>query len=299
MTSSEANPLAPVSLAYVKTGRGAPLLLLHGFPQTHLIWEDVSAQLADRYTLVMPDLRGYGDSPKPASDAQHLTYSKRAMANDLAALMANLGFESYGVVGHDRGGRVAHRLAADYPERVSRLMTLDISPTLAMYEQTSMEFAAGYWHWFFLIQPEPLPETMIGRDPEFFMETFMARRHPGRHIFAPHHWQAYLKGLQDPKCLHAMCEDYRASVGIDLEHDRLDRQRGVKLPMPMRVLWGQRGMIQKCFDPLNDWSAVATTVSGRAIDGGHYLPEECAAQVTSEILDFFPRESNVDPTSVR
>ena len=287
MNKSSVAPTEPQPLFYVKHGQGQPLLLLHGFPQNHRIWEEVCAGLSDEYTLVMPDLRGYGASPKPDSDPEHLTYSKRAMASDLAALMTGLGFDRFGVVGHDRGGRVAHRLAADHCERVSRLMTLDISPTLAMYEQTNMTFAAGYWHWFFLVQAAPLPETMIGRDPSFYMEQFMAKRHPGRHIFAPHRWQSYFDGLSDPACLHAMCEDYRASIGIDLEHDRHDKQAGFKLPMPLRVLWGQHGMIQKCFDPLADWAAVAETVSGRALDGGHYLPEECAQEVIGEIRVFF------------
>lgn len=281
------DPLSPLPLSYDVVGDGPPLLLLHGFPQTRIIWEDIAQRICGQFTLVMPDLRGYGASPKPATDDEHLTYSKRAMANDLAALMAQLGFASYGVVGHDRGGRVAHRLAMDHAQHVNRLMTLDISPTLSMYEQTTLKFAAGYWHWFFLIQDAPLPETMIGQDPLFFMEQFMVKRYPGRHIFAPHRWQQYLACLQDPACLHAMCEDYRASVGIDLAHDHTDRTEGQQLKIPLRVLWGQHGMIQKCFDPIADWKAVATDVSGRALDGGHYLPEECAGEVAQEIEQFF------------
>jgi haloacetate dehalogenase len=282
-----ASPLDPMPLHYERMGSGPPLLLLHGFPQTHLIWEEVATYLSASYTLIMPDLRGYGASPKPESDAQHLTYSKRAMAADLIALMYELGYERFGVVGHDRGARVAHRLAMDHSQWVDKLMLLDISPTLTMYEQTDMVFAAGYWHWFFLVQQAPLPETMIGRDPVFFMEQFMVKRYPGRHIFAPHRWQAYLEALSDPACIHAMCEDYRASIGVDLEHDRYDRQQGLQLSMPVHVLWGAHGMIQKCFHPLQDWSAVAKHVRGRALDAGHYLPEECSKEVALEIQAFF------------
>jgi len=235
----------------------------------------------------MPDLRGYGRSPKPASDPAHLTYSKRAMARDLVALMDQLGHAHFGVVGHDRGARVAHRLAADHGARVTRLMLLDIAPTLAMYEQTDMTFAAGYWHWFFLIQAHPLPETLIGQDPVFFMDQFMNKRYPGRHVFEPTRWKSYVAGMQDPACLHAMCEDYRASFTVDLEHDRADRQAQRKLSMPVRVLWGQHGMIQKCFKPLEDWAAVADEVSGQALDSGHYIPEERPEVLQAEIRTFF------------
>jgi haloacetate dehalogenase len=288
-SASKASPhLKPLDLSYEVMGQGPVLLLLHGFPQTRAIWRAVAEQLKDRYTLVMPDLRGYGASPKPESDPEHLTYSKRAMANDMAALMDKLGFEKFGVVGHDRGGRVAHRLAADFSSRVTRLMVLDISPTLTMYRQTDMTFAAGYWHWFFLIQQAPLPETLIGAQPEFFMNEFMVKRYPGRHIFAPEAWEQYLACVKDPACLHAMCEDYRASATIDLVHDQEDRDAQRQLPMPMRVLWGQHGMIQKCFSPLKDWSDVATEVSGQPLDAGHYLPEECPQAVAQEIRGFFP-----------
>lgn len=282
------SPLSALELSYDRLGSGPPLLLLHGFPQTRAIWRAVAQRLSDRFTLVMPDLRGYGASPKPQTDAQHLTYAKRAMANDLVALMDRLGFDEFGVVGHDRGGRVAHRLAADQPHRVSRLMVLDISPTLAMYRQTDMAFAAGYWHWFFLIQPAPLPETLVGAQPEFFMKEFMVKRH-SRQMFDPECWAEYLAAIKNPACLHAMCEDYRAAATIDLVHDQADREAGRKLPMPLRVLWGQHGMIQKCFDPLREWADVADTVTGRALDAGHYIPEECPVEVEQEIDQFFGR----------
>lgn len=282
-----ARALEPVELAYEVCGTGPVLLLLHGFPQNRAIWQPIKAALSSHFTLVMPDLRGYGASPKPQSDSSHATYSKRAMARDLVALMDQLGFREFGVVGHDRGARVAHRLAADHGDRVSKLLLLDISPTLAMYEQTDMTFAAGYWHWFFLIQAYPLPETLIGQRPDFFMNEFMVKRYPGRHLFEPSRWESYLAGMRDPACLHAMCEDYRASFSIDLEHDRADRDAGDRLQMPLRVLWGEHGMIQKCFTPLDDWAAVAVNVSGRTIDSGHYIPEERPEELTEEIRTFF------------
>lgn len=282
------NPLSPCELSYDVQGEGPPLLLLHGFPQTRAIWRAVAKHLQDKFTLVMPDLRGYGASPKPPSDPEHLAYSKRAMASDLMVLMDKLGFATFGVVGHDRGGRVAHRLAADHPTRVRGLMVLDISPTLAMYRQTDMTFAAGYWHWFFLIQAAPLPETLIGAQPEFFMKEFMVKRH-SRQMFDPDCWAEYLAAIKNPACLHAMCEDYRAAATIDLVHDQADRDAARKLPMPVRVLWGQHGMIQKCFDPLRDWAEVAERVSGRSLDAGHYIPEERPVEMAQEIGAFFAR----------
>lgn len=279
--------LTPVSLDYEVCGQGPALLLLHGFPQNRAIWQPVTAALSPHFTLVMPDLRGYGQSPKPASDPAHLTYCKRAMANDMIKLMDDLGHRHFGVIGHDRGARVAHRLAADHGARVSRLMLLDVSPTLAMYEQTDMTFAAGYWHWFFFIQPHPLPETMIGQDPVFFMNQFMGQSYAGHNVFETKRWESYLAGMQDRACLHAMCEDYRASFTIDLEHDRADRQARHKLPMPVRVLWGKHGMIQKCFKPLEDWAQVANDVSGQALDAGHFIPEERPELLQAEIRAFF------------
>jgi haloacetate dehalogenase len=166
-------------------------------------------------------------------------------------------------------------------------MLLDISPTLKMYEQTDMKFALGYWHWFFLVQPAPLPEQLIGADPQGFMESFMIKRYAGRTVFEPENWAQYLEGIKDPASLHAMCEDYRASVTIDLEHDRADRAKGAKLSQPLRVLWGQHGMIERCFDPINDWLEVAQSVSGRVLDAGHYLPEEQPQEVAQEIRRFF------------
>ena len=276
-----------ILISYQMGGSGPPLLLLHGFPQTKMIWHRVAPALAKHFTVIASDLRGYGASSKPQGLADHSTYSKRAMASDQAQLMNALGFSHYGVLGHDRGGRVAHRLALDYGKQVNKLMVLDISPTLAMYEQTTMQFASSYWHWFFLIQKAPIPETMIGANTEFFMQQFMGGRHAGLSIFAPGCWQEYVLAMRDPACLHAMCEDYRAAASIDLEHDRQTIAQKQLLEMPVRVLWGEFGQVNACFKPLEDWQKLGTDVSGQTLQSGHYIPEEIPEELIAEALSFF------------
>ena len=276
-----------ILISYQMGGSGPPLLLLHGFPQTKMIWHRVAPALAKHFTVIASDLRGYGASSKPQGLADHSTYSKRAMASDQAQLMNALGFSHYGVLGHDRGGRVAHRLALDYGKQVNKLMVLDISPTLAMYEQTTMQFASSYWHWFFLIQKAPIPETMIGANIEFFMKQFMGGRHAGLSIFAPECWQEYVLAMSDPACLHAMCEDYRAAASIDLEHDRQSIAQKQLLEMPVRVLWGEFGQVNACFKPLEDWQKLGTDVSGQTLQSGHYIPEEIPEILIAEALTFF------------
>lgn len=276
-----------VQIPYVMAGSGPPLLLLHGHPQTHVIWHKVAPALAQDFTVIASDLRGYGDASKPSGLPDHSTYSKREMARDQVALMRGLGFERFSLVGHDRGGRVGHRLALDHPKSVDKMMLLDISPTLAMYEQTSMEFARAYWHWFFLIQPAPFPERLIGADPEFYLQEYMVKRSAGMRPFAPEAWAEYLRAFRDPACIHAMCEDYRAAATIDLVHDCVDRDAGNKLTCPLRVLWGIYGTIEKCFEPLADWSRVAETVTGGELDCGHYIPEEAPDALLAEIQQFF------------
>ena len=276
-----------ILISYQMGGSGPPLLLLHGFPQTKMIWHRVAPALAKHFTVIASDLRGYGASSKPQGLADHSTYSKRAMASDQAQLMNALGFSHYGVLGHDRGGRVAHRLALDYGKQVNKLMVLDISPTLAMYEQTTMQFASSYWHWFFLIQKAPIPETMIGANTEFFMKQFMGGRHAGLSIFAPECWQEYVLAMSDPACLHAMCEDYRAAASIDLEHDRQTIAQKQLLEMPVRVLWGEFGQVNACFKPLEDWQKLGTDVSGQILQSGHYIPEEIPEGLIAEALSFF------------
>ncbi len=265
-----------------------PLLLLHGHPQTHVLWHKVAPQLAQHFTLVAADLRGYGDSDKPASDASvnHAPYSKREMAKDMVSLMATLGFSQFKVLAHDRGARVTHRMMADHPNAVLRATLLDIAPTLAMYEQTTMDFAKAYWHWFFLIQREPLPETMIAADPEFFIEKMMGNRHAGLAAFAPDALAEYRRCINLPGIAHSICEDYRAAATIDLEHDRVDRDAGRKVSQPLQVLWGANGIIAKCFNPMVEWQRVASDVRGQDVPCGHYIPEEAPEAMLSAALPF-------------
>lgn len=272
------------SINLVQGGRGPAVLLLHGYPQTHCIWHQIAPRLAEKYTVVAADLRGYGDSSKPAGLPDHRNYSKRAMALDQVEAMQALGHEAFYLVGHDRGGRVAHRLALDHPQRVKKLAVLDICPTRTMFERTDRRFAKAYFHWFFLIQPAPFPETLIGADPEFFIKYQMGRRHGGLKVFAPEAMAEYLRCFSDPAAIHASCEDYRAAESIDLEHDSADAQK--KLACPVLALWGRHGVIEQQFDCLADWRAVAHDVRGRALDCGHYLPEEQPDEVAGELERF-------------
>ena len=264
-----------------------PLLLLHGFPQTHAMWHKVAERLRRSFTLVLPDLRGYGDSDKPDGPADHSAYSKRTMALDVLTLMRSFGFEQFFVCGHDRGGRVAHRLALDHPQAVRALALLDISPTLTMYERTTMEFARAYYHWFFLIQPAPLPETLIGADPRFYLRTKLGGW--GSEGLAPFDSRAlaeYERCFALPGAVHAMCEDYRAAATVDLEHDRADSPR--LIDCRTHVLWGERGVVHRLYTPLEDWQAKCSyEVTGRALPTGHYLAEEAPDLLASELEAFF------------
>ena len=261
----------------VTGGEGPPLLLLHGYPETHAMWHKLAPDLARDYTVVCPDLRGYGDSSKPKGLPDHSNYSKRAMAQDMAEVMQKLGHRRFQLVGHDRGARVAHRLARDHGSRVSTLTVLDISPTLKMYESTDMAFATAYYHWFFLIQKPPLPERLLaGHVPGYVLGRL------GRGTrFAPAAMREYERAFRDPRCIHATCEDYRAAATIDLVHDRKDLKK--KLRLPVLVLWGKRGVVGRMFDPLRDWREVATDVSGRALPCGHFLPEEAPRETLREL----------------
>lgn len=273
-------------------GQGAPLLLLHGHPQTHAIWHRVAPRLAAHFTLVMIDLRGYGDSGRPPADPVHAVYSKREMANDALFAMQHHGFARFGVLAHDRGARVAHRLAADHPAAVQRMLLLDIAPTLAMYENTSDAFARAYWHWFFLIQPPPLPEALIASDPSRYVRSVMGGRHAGLAPFTPGALAEYERCAVIAGTAESICEDYRASATIDLEHDRIDIAAGRRLAMPLRVLWGEHGAVGRCFDVLALWRERACDVAGRAVPCGHYLPEEAPDDLVDEALAFF---SPLDP----
>jgi haloacetate dehalogenase len=268
----------------VHGGTGPAVLLLHGYPQTHCIWHRVAPQLAQKYTVVATDLRGYGDSSKPAGLPDHSNYSKRAMALDQAEVMQALGHREFHLVGHDRGGRVAHRLALDHSQRVKTLAVLDICPTRTMLERTDRAFAKAYFHWFFLIQPAPFPETLIGADPEFFINYQMGRRHGGLKAFAAEAMAEYLRCFSDPATIHASCEDYRAAESIDLEHDAADAAK--KVECPLLALWGKHGVIEQLFDCLADWRAAARDVRGAALDCGHYLPEEQPEEVARQLERF-------------
>jgi haloacetate dehalogenase len=266
-------------------GSGPPLLLLHGYPQTHVMWHQVAPALAERCTVVCPDLRGYGDSGKPASDPEHAVYSKRATARDMVEVMAALGFARFLVAGHDRGGRVAHRLALDHPERVERMAVLDIVPTRTVFRATDQAIATGYYPWFFLIQPYGLPERLIGADPIYYL-----RRKLGAWAaldnFAPEALAEYERCFSDPATIHASCEDYRAAASIDLAHDEADLDHRIRCPL--LVLWGGRGLMERHFDVLATWrEKAAGPLTGRALDCGHFLAEERPEDTASELLAFF------------
>ena len=268
-------------------GTGSPLLLLHGHPQTHVIWHRVAPALAAHFTVVLMDLRGYGDSGRPPADEAHRNYSKREMALDALAVMRHHGFERFQVLAHDRGARVAHRLAADHAAQVERLMLLDIAPTLSMYGNTSEAFARAYWHWFFLIQPPPLPESLLDADPARYVRSVMGGRHAGLAPFASEALAEYERCAAISGTSVAICEDYRASASIDLDHDRADVAADRRLTQPLRVLWGAHGAVGKCFDVLALWRDRADDVSGRAVDCGHYVPEEAPDDIVREALAFF------------
>ena len=273
-------------ICIVRGGDGPPLLLLHGHPQTHVIWHKVAPVLARHFTVVAADLRGYGDSSKPRGDADHANYAKRAMAQDMVDAMAGLGYPAFRVLAHDRGARVAHRMAVDHPDRVLRLATLDIAPTLAMYEKTNREFATQYYHWFFLTRPFPFPETLIGADPELYLKHTIGGRSAGLAPFTPEAYAEYRRCILDPGTVHGICEDYRASASIDLDHDREDLAAGRKVACPMLALWGAHGVVGKVVDPLAEWRLVAQDVRGKGLDCGHYIPEEAPEALLAEVLPF-------------
>jgi haloacetate dehalogenase len=268
---------------------GPPLLLLHGFPQSHVMWQRVAQRLAPHFSLVLPDLRGYGDSAKPHGEAKHANYSKRVMAQDMARLMVALGHQRYAVCGHDRGARVAHRLALDHAAAVSQLALIDIAPTLDMYAATDMRFAKAYYHWFHLIQPHPLPEMMIGGCARDYLHAKLGGWGGGGVSFIEHRALAeYERCFCNPVAIHAACEDYRAAAGIDLEHDRASRAAGEKITCDTLVLWGERGVVQALFDPLALWRAqCAAGLEGLAVPAGHFIPEELPDVTAQHLLRFF------------
>ncbi len=265
-------------------GEGPPLLLLHGYPQTHVMWHKVVPELSKHFTCVCADLRGYGASAKPASTPDHAPYSKRAMAADMVGVMRALGHARFRVLAHDRGGRVAHRMALDWPDAVQSMVILDIAPTREMYANTTDSFARTYWHWFFLIQPAPLPEDAILADPEAFVRRKCGSWGSGGAVLGEDAMQAYIEGFSDPATIHAACEDYRAAATIDIEHDDADGDQ--KVECPMHVLWGANGAIEAHFDCLELWRLRALRVTGATIPCGHYLAEECPIDVLDQSIPF-------------
>jgi haloacetate dehalogenase len=265
-------------------GSGPPLLMLHGAPQTHAMWHLVAPELAQRFTVICPDLRGYGFSLKPPATADHAPYAKREMAKDMVAVMDHFGFQRFRLAGHDRGGRLSHRIAIDYPDRVERLAILDIIPTLEHFERVSMDFALGYYHWFWFAQPHPNPEWLIDKAPD----EWLLRQTGGDRLFHPDALADYLAAVRQPAMVRGMCEDYRAAAGIDLVHDRESRARGDKVQCPMLALWGSKGRIAQWYDALAIWrNYCANDVSGGPIASGHYIAEEAPDELLTAFRGFF------------
>jgi haloacetate dehalogenase len=269
----------------VRWGEGPPVLLLHGYPQTHAMWHLLVPRLAEDFTVVAADLRGYGDSSKPFGEEDHSTYSKRAMAGDQAAVMESLGLDSFAVVGHDRGGRVAHRMALDYPDRVTKLAVLDIVPTRHIFETVGKELATAYYHWFFYIQPYDLPETLIGGNPSYYLRKKLGGWGTSLETFTQEALAEYERCF-DTATIHASCEDYRAAASIDLTHDGKDQDEGHKVECPLLALWGGRGVMERLYDVEAVWREYATDVRGKPLDAGHFLAEERPTETIRELKEF-------------
>ena len=266
----------------VTGGKGSPVLLLHGYPQTHVMWHKIAPRLAQDFSVVAPDLRGYGDSSKPPDGENHFGYSKRATAHDQVEVMERLGFTHFAVVGHDRGARVAHRLTRDHPDCVTKLAVLDILPTHTVYQQVNKALATAYYHWFFLIQPAPFPETLIGNNAEFYLNAMLGRLKP--QAITSEAFAEYLRCFRDPATIHATCEDYRAAATIDLSHDEADLDH--KIAGPVLALWGEKGFLHKRYDVLAIWRERAVDVRGKAVPCGHFLPEEAPEETLAELRTF-------------
>lgn len=269
-------------------GKGPPLLLLHGNPQTHVMWHAMAPALAERFTVICPDLRGYGGSLKPEATVDHAPYAKREMAIDMVQLMDHFGFDQFFVGSHDRGARVAHRMALDFPDRVRKLAILDIVPTIEHFERTDMDFAMGYYHWFWFAQLHPFPESVIDAAPETWFHAHTAREPKGADFFHPEALSDYLAAVRNPLMIRGMCEDYRAAATVDLDHDRQSREAGEKIRCPLLVLWGAKGKIGKWYEPLDIWRQYcAAEVTGGLVDSGHYLAEEAPGDVLDRFLEFY------------
>jgi len=275
-----------ININYKIGGKGEPLLLLHGYPQSHILWRKIAPLFAENYTVICSDLRGYGDSDKPESDKSHLTYSKKNMGLDQNELMKKLGFNEYFLVGHDRGGRVAHRMAIDYKENIKKISVLDIVPTSHVFKNTNALLARRYYHWFFLIQSFPHPETMIGNDPEYYIRSKLKMWGANDEYLTEDVLQEYLRCFT-PETIHASCEDYRAGASIDLKHHEEDLHK--KISCPLQVLWGAKATVEELYDPVKVWKEWAINVEGQSIDCGHFLPEESPIETYDAIIKFFKK----------
>ena len=275
------------SMRYRKAGKGPPLLMLHGNPQTHVMWHKVAPILLKNFTVICPDIPGYGKSFKPKLSQNHEGYSKKNMARDISEFMSLLGFNSYYIVAHDRGARIAHRLALDFPDKVIKIILLDIIPTIEHFERTNMDFAMGYYHWFWLAQRSPIPESVINKAPEEWFFAHTSREKKDRNFFSPLALEDYLECVKNPATISAICEDYRAAATIDLIDDKFSRKNKIKLQMPVKVLWGSKGKIEKWYKPLSIWQNYCSQeVKGNAINSGHYLAEENPEEIVENINNF-------------
>lgn len=283
---TDTKQLDEVNIHYVMGGSGPPLLLLHGYPQSHVIWHKIAEQLAEQFTVVASDLRGYGDSSKPTTTTDHAPYSKRETANDQIKLMASLGFNEFYLAGHDRGGRVGHRMALDHPDKIKKLAVMDIAPTYSMYAHTDLSFAMAYYHWFFLVQPHPLPEKLIAADPEFYLRTKLGHWGRDETAFPEQVINEYLRCFT-PETIHASCEDYRASATIDMKHDKADIDAGVGIICPLLTLWGSKGYVGNHYDVIKEWQQWTTDVQGYGLPCGHFLPEEAPQETLKALVEFF------------
>ncbi len=273
-----------VNINYKIGGTGHPILLLHGYPQTHMMWRKVAPLLAKDYTVVSSDLRGYGDSDKPQSDKRHKPYSKREMAKDQSQLMKALGFKSYNLVGHDRGARVAHRMALDYSTEIKKVILLDIVPTLHVFENTDQELAKSYYHWFFLIQPFPFPETLISNNPEYYLKSKLRMWGPQKQFIDNKTMVEYVRCFSKKETIHATCEDYRAGATIDLEDHKKDKAK--RIVSPLLILWGKKATVERLYKPVEVWKEWAINVTGHSLDCGHFIPEEKPNATYKSIIKF-------------
>ena len=281
---------ATINTVFGGNDKGSPLLLLHGIPETHVLWRKVAPALAQDYFLVMTDLRGYGDSGKPPGGDDHAAYSKRAMAQDQVEVMQQLGFQKFAVVGHDRGGRAAHRMALDHSDLLTKLVILDIVPTYLLYQNMTQEFATIFYHWFLLVQPPPFPETMVANSAEYFLKCTLlwlggrSLNEPVPDFVGPAVFQEYFRTFRDPATIHAICEDYRAAASIDLAHDKADLDK--KIQCPLLVLWSEKGPFHRMYNVLQTWRDRAVQAQGKAMPTGHFLPEQMPEELTQELKAF-------------